>query len=146
MPLVARIFQDLRGYYMLYIPVHQDFSWYIAGVCMAGKGKVLLMDDEQIILDVTLEVLRFLEYDVMFARDGAAALDLYKQEKEAGVPFDLVILDLSVPEGLGGKDAIALLKAYDPSVKAIVSSGYSNDPVVLDFHAVWFFRQALETL
>jgi CheY-like chemotaxis protein len=105
---------------------------------MAGKGKVLLMDDEQIILDVTLEVLRYLEYDVMFARDGVAALDLYKQEKEAGVPFDLVILDLSVPEGLGGKDAIALLKAYDPSVKAIVSSGYANDPVVEDFNHYGF--------
>lgn len=105
---------------------------------MAGKGKVLLMDDEQIILDVTLEVLRFLEYDVMFARDGVAALNLYKQEKEAGVPFDLVILDLSVPEGLGGKDAIALLKAYDPTVKAIVSTGYSHDPVVLDFHQYGF--------
>lgn len=100
---------------------------------MAGKGKVLLMDDEQIILDVTLEVLRFLEYDVMFARDGTAALELYKQEKEAGVPFDLVILDLSVSEGLGGKDAITLLKAYDPAVKAIVSSGYSDDPVVQNF-------------
>jgi CheY-like chemotaxis protein len=100
---------------------------------MARKGKVLLMDDEQIIIDVTLEVLGFLEYDVMFARDGAAALVLYKQEKEAGVPFDLVILDLSVPEGLGGKDTISLLKAYDPSVKAIVSSGYSHDPVVQDF-------------
>jgi CheY-like chemotaxis protein len=100
---------------------------------MAGKGKVLLMDDEQIILDVTLEVLRFLGYDVMFAPDGTAALELYKQEKEAGAPFDLVILDLSVQEGLGGKDAIALLKAYDPAVKAIVSSGYSNDPVVQNF-------------
>ncbi len=100
---------------------------------MTGKGKVLLMDDEQIILDVTLEVLRFLEYEVMFARDGVAALDLYKREKEAGAPFDLVILDLSVPEGLGGRDAIGLLKTYDPAVKAIVSSGYSNDPVVQDF-------------
>jgi CheY-like chemotaxis protein len=105
---------------------------------MAGKGKVLLMDDEQIILDVTLEVLRFLEYDVMFARDGTAALELYKHEKEAGVPFDLVVLDLSVPEGLGGKDTIALLKAYDPAVKAIVSSGYSNDPVVQDFRQYGF--------
>lgn len=100
---------------------------------MAGKGKVLLMDDEQIILDVTLEVLRFLGYDVMFAPDGTAALELYKQEKEAGAPFDLVILDLSVSEGLGGKDAIALLKAYDSAVTAIVSSGYSNDPVVQNF-------------
>jgi len=100
---------------------------------MAAKGKVLLMDDEQIILDVTLEVLNYLEYEVMFARDGEAALGLYKNEKEAGRPFDLVILDLSVPEGLGGKETIALLKAYDPVVKAIVSTGHSNDPVVLDF-------------
>jgi CheY-like chemotaxis protein len=98
-----------------------------------ARGKVLLMDDEQIILDVTLEVLRFLEYDVMFARDGAAALELYKHEKEAGVPFDLVILDLSVPEGIGGKEAISLLKAWDPAVKAVVSSGYSNDPVVQNY-------------
>ncbi len=88
---------------MLYIPLRQDFSYYFHGVKMASKGKVLLMDDEQIILDVTAEVLKFLEYDVMFARDGAAALALYKHEKEAGVPFDLVILDLSVPEGLGEK-------------------------------------------
>ena len=105
---------------------------------MAGNGKVLLMDDEQIILDVTREVLKYLEYEVMFARDGAAALELYKREKEAGVPFDLVILDLSVPEGLGGKDAIALLKSYDPAVKAIVSSGHSNDPVVQDFSGYGF--------
>jgi CheY-like chemotaxis protein len=98
-----------------------------------AKGKVLLMDDEQIILDVTLEVLNYLEYEVMFARDGEAAISLYKHEKEAGMPFDLVILDLSVPEGLGGRETISLLKAYDPAVKAIVSSGHSNDPVVLDF-------------
>jgi CheY-like chemotaxis protein len=103
-----------------------------------AKGKVLLMDDEKVILDVTLEVLRFLEYDAMVAREGGAALDLYRHEKEAGAPFDLVILDLSVPEGMGGKDAIALLKAYDPAVKAIVSSGYSQDPVVRDFEQYGF--------
>jgi CheY-like chemotaxis protein len=98
-----------------------------------AKGKVLLMDDEQIILDVTLEVLNYLEYEVRFARDGETALSLYKHEKEAGTPFDLVILDLSVPEGLGGKETISLLKAYDPAVKAVVSSGHSNDPVVVDY-------------
>lgn len=105
---------------------------------MTGKGKILLMDDEQIILDVTLEVLRYLEYQVMFARDGAAAFSLYKQEKEAGDPFDLVILDLSVPEGLGGKDTITLLKSYDPSVKAIVSTGYSSDTVVQNYQQYGF--------
>ena len=105
---------------------------------MTGKGKVLLMDDEQIILDVTLEVLKFLGYDVMFAREGKEAIELYKQEKNAGAPFDVVILDLSVPEGMGGKEAIGLLKAFDPHVKAVVSTGYSSDPVVLDFAGYGF--------
>jgi CheY-like chemotaxis protein len=105
---------------------------------MDGKGKILLMDDEQIILDVTLEVLKFLGYDVMFAKDGAAAIELYKQEKNAGVPFDVVILDLSIPEGMGGKEAIRHLRDFDPAVKAVVSSGYSNDPVVMDYAGYGF--------
>lgn len=100
---------------------------------MAGKGKILLMDDDPVIRDVTSEVLSYLEYDVRSVQDGAAALGLYKQEKEAGEPFDVVILDLLVPKGLGGKDAIALLKAYDPAVNAIVSSGYSDDPAVEEY-------------
>jgi CheY-like chemotaxis protein len=105
---------------------------------MASKGKVLLMDDEQIILDVTHEVLKFLGYEVMFARDGAAAIDLYKAAKSSGSPFDIVILDLSVPEGMGGKEAIAGLKTFDPDVKAVVSSGYSNDPVVQEYERYGF--------
>jgi CheY-like chemotaxis protein len=100
---------------------------------MSGKGKVLLMDDEQIILDVTGEILKFLNYDVICARDGLAAIDLYKKEKAAGSPFDIVILDLSVPNGLGGKETIEQLRNFDPAVKAVVSSGYTNDPVVQDF-------------
>jgi CheY-like chemotaxis protein len=105
---------------------------------MASKGKVLLMDDEQIILDVTHEVLKFLGYDVMFAREGGAAIDLYKKEKLNGTPFDVVILDLSVPEGMGGKETIVQLRSLDPGVRAIVSSGYSHDPVVQDFTAFGF--------
>ena len=100
---------------------------------MSGKGKVLLMDDEQIILDVTCEILKFLKYDVMSARDGLAAIVLYKKEKAAGSPFDIVILDLSVPNGLGGKETIEQLRNFDPAVKAVVSTGYTNDPVVQDF-------------
>jgi CheY-like chemotaxis protein len=100
---------------------------------MTSKGKVLLMDDEQIILDVTQEVLKFLGYEVMYAREGQAAIDLYKRESSAGIPFDAVILDLSVPDGMGGKEAIGLLKEFDPEIKAVVSTGFSNDPAVLDF-------------
>ena len=105
---------------------------------MVGKGKILLMDDEQIILDVTQEVLKFLGYDVMFAENGSDAVSLYMREKEAGAPFDIVILDLSIPNGMGGKETIQKLRAYDPAVKAIVSSGYSNDPVVTDYAGYGF--------
>jgi CheY-like chemotaxis protein len=69
----------------------------------------------------------------MSARDGLAAIDLYKKEKAAGSPFDIVILDLSVPTGLGGKETIEQLRNFDPAVKAVVSTGYTNDPVVQDF-------------
>ena len=105
---------------------------------MAGKGKILLMDDEQIILDVTQEVLKFLKYDVVFARDGLAAIDLYKKEKTSGEPFDIVILDLSVPTGMGGKETIEHLRKFDPAIKAIISSGYCNDPVVENFSQYGF--------
>jgi CheY-like chemotaxis protein len=105
---------------------------------MASKGKILLMDDEQIILDVTKEVLAFLGYDVVFARDGQAALDLYNQAMEAQAPFDAVILDLSIPEGMGGREAIQEFRKLDPAVKAIVSSGYSNDPVVMEYEQYGF--------
>lgn len=100
---------------------------------MTGKGKVLLVDDEEIILDVSREVLRFLGYDAAFAKEGGAAIELYRQEKEAGQPFDLVIIDLTIPEGLGGQETIEKLRSYDPEVKAVVSSGYTNDPVMQEY-------------
>lgn len=100
---------------------------------MVSKGKVLLMDDEQVILEVTDEVLRFLGYEVMFARDGAAAIDLYEQEKAKGNPFNLIILDLSVPEGMGGKEAFEKLHALDPAAKIVISSGFTNDPMLTDY-------------
>ena len=100
---------------------------------MGDKGRVLLVDDEEIILDVSREVLHFLGYDAMFAREGASAIELYMKEKDAGRPFDVVIIDLTIPEGMGGKELIGKLRSYDPSVKAVVSSGYTNDPVMQDF-------------
>ena len=100
---------------------------------MPVKGKVLLMDDEEIIRDVTHEILQFLNYEVLSVRDGIEAVDLYKKEKMSGYPFDMVILDLSIPNGMGGKETIELLRNYDPEVKAVISSGFTDDPVVKDF-------------
>ena len=100
---------------------------------MTSKGKILLMDDEQVILDVTHEVMKFLGYDVMFAKDGAFAVELFSREKMGGHPFDLVILDLSVPDGMGGKEAFEKIREVDPSVKVVISSGYTNDPMMADY-------------
>ncbi|HNX17816.1 MAG TPA: response regulator [Methanoregula sp.] len=105
---------------------------------MAGKGKVLLVDDEDIILDVSREVFQFLGYDAAFAKEGTSAIEQYKREKEAGRPFDIVIIDLTISEGMGGRETIEKLKEYDPDVKAVVSSGYANDPVVQEYSRYGF--------
>jgi PAS domain S-box-containing protein len=99
----------------------------------AGHGKVLVMDDEKIVRDISGEMLKSLGYEVEFAINGAEAIEMYQRVLEAGRPFDVVIMDLTIPGGLGGKEAIQKLLSIDPEVKAIVSSGYSNDPIMGDF-------------
>jgi CheY-like chemotaxis protein len=100
---------------------------------MTSKGKILLMDDEQVILDVTHDVMKFLGYDVMFAKEGALAIEIFSREKMGGRPFDLVILDLAVPDGMGGREAFEKIRKVDPSVKVVMSSGYTSDPMMTDY-------------
>ena len=95
-----------------------------------GRGRILLMDDEENILEVTEEALSLLGYEVDIARDGREAIDRYVQAFGEGRPFDLVIMDLTIPGGVGGKAAIKELLRVDPDIKAVVSSGYSQDPVM----------------
>ncbi len=98
-----------------------------------GQGKVLVMDDEEILRDFVGELLEVLGYKVYFACDGTETIDLYLKAKEIGDPFDCVLMDLTIPGGMGGKETIQKLREIDPNVKAIVSSGYSDDPVMADF-------------
>ncbi len=100
--------------------------------------KVLVMDDEEIIRDVTGEMLTSLGYEMDFATDGNEAIELYRKAKESGKPFDVTIMDLTIPGGMGGKEAIKKLLEIDPGAKAIVSSGYSNDPIMADFRKYGF--------
>lgn len=97
-----------------------------------GKGTILVMDDEDSLRKLARAMLGHLGYDVVCAQDGAEAVALYKKSAAAGNPFDVVIMDLTVPGGMGGKEAIGLLKEFDPGIQAIVSSGYSNDPIMAD--------------
>lgn len=102
------------------------------------RGRVLLMEDEDIVAEVAREMILHLGYDVETAREGREAVEHYERAMESGKPFDVVILDLTVPDGLGGREAVAALRRLDPGVKAVVSSGYSNDPVMSRFRDYGF--------
>jgi PAS domain S-box-containing protein len=110
---------------------------------IAGRGRILVMDDEDFIRELVSVMLPKMGYDVVLAQDGQAAIDIYKEELEVGNPFDAVILDLTVPGGMGGKETVRRLRALDPNVRAIVSSGYSNDPVMAN-HARYGFCGAVK--
>ena len=93
------------------------------------KGRVLVMDDEQIIRDVAGELIRTLGHDVDFAIHGEEALAKYETAQRSGIPFDVVILDLTIRGGMGGAETMRNLTKLDPAVKAVVSSGYSDDSI-----------------
>ncbi len=103
-----------------------------------NKGRILVMDDEETVGRIARQILVYLGFSVALANDGVEAVELYKLARESGRPYDAVILDLTVPGGMGGKEAIKRLLDIDPDVKAIVSSGYSNDPVMADHRAFGF--------
>ncbi len=98
-----------------------------------GKGRILVMDDERMVIKITGHLLNRLGYDASFSKDGAQAVKMYKKAMELQNPFDAVILDLTVRGGMGGKEAIKKLIEIDPKVRAIVSSGYSNSPVITSY-------------
>jgi two-component system cell cycle sensor histidine kinase/response regulator CckA len=102
------------------------------------RCRVLVMDDEVAIRDVVRRMVSALGHDVEVAAHGEEALDKYRQSMAAGKPFDLVVLDLTIKGGLGGEGTIRQLLALDPNVKAVVSSGYSDDPIVSDYRSYGF--------
>jgi two-component system cell cycle sensor histidine kinase/response regulator CckA len=93
-------------------------------------GRVLVMDDEPAVRELAQAMLTHLGCEMASAPHGAAAVESFRQAREQGRPFDAVILDLTVPGGMGGEQTIGLLRQIDPQVKAIVSSGYSNNPIM----------------
>jgi two-component system, cell cycle sensor histidine kinase and response regulator CckA len=98
-----------------------------------GKGKILLMDDEESILQSTGMLLRRLGYIVETTRNGNEAVERYREALKKSEPFDLCIMDLTVPGGMGGLEAREKIAELDPDVRAIVSSGYSDDPIMSEF-------------
>jgi signal transduction histidine kinase/CheY-like chemotaxis protein len=101
-------------------------------------GKLLFMDDDKLIRDSVGELLRTRGYEVVCAQEGSEAIRLYQEEMDSGRPFDAVVLDLTVRGGMGGLATLNALREMAPRVKAVVSSGYSNDPVMSDFSRYGF--------
>ena len=103
-----------------------------------GKGKILVMDDKENIKNMVKHMLNILGYEVELATDGVEAIELYKEAKASEQKFDAVILDLTVPGGMGRMEAIGKLYEIDPEIKAIVSSGYANDPIISEYETKGF--------
>jgi PAS domain S-box/PAS domain S-box/PAS domain S-box/PAS domain S-box len=104
----------------------------------AGNGKILVMDDDDAVRTVVSRLLKGYGYRVQCTATGDETLQAYKNACGDGEPFDVVIMDLTIPGGIGGKETIKLLKEFDPSVKGIVASGYSNDPIMANFREYGF--------
>jgi two-component system, cell cycle sensor histidine kinase and response regulator CckA len=100
--------------------------------------RVLIMDDEETVRLVLKAMLEFLGHQVFLTGNGNEALSLYEQRRRTLEPFDLVIVDLTIPGGMGGKKTMAELQKIDGQARAIVSSGYSNDPVMATYRQYGF--------
>nr|WP_284694795.1 response regulator [Geomonas sp. Red32] len=100
--------------------------------------KVLVMDDDEMVRFVAGETLKRYGFDVEFAADGTEAVKLYREHRDAGSPFVAVILDLNIPGGVGGAEAMKLLLEIDPEAKGYVSSGRTDDPVMMNYQTFGF--------
>jgi PAS domain S-box-containing protein len=131
--------------FTLYLPAHKKDVSEPGPVKMiepeqptVPTGRILLMDDEEMIRDLGRRILSRLEYDTELAADGNEAVEMYQKAMNSGKPFEIVVLDLTVKGGLGGKDAVKKILNLDPRAKVIVSSGYSDDPVMTKFREYGF--------
>jgi len=131
----------------IFIPAPAD-----AVVTTAGPGapavaeqprRILLMDDEQMILDIVSRMLTHLGYAVTMSKDGAGAIAAFTKAKTQGQPFDVVMMDLVIPNGIGGQEAAPTIKQIDPHAKIIASSGHLDHPVMTD-HRKYGFTAVLE--
>jgi PAS domain S-box-containing protein len=109
-----------------------------AAIAGGRKGKVLLMDDEEMIRSIAKEMIKALGHEVETAEEGNAAIEMFRHAREAGSPFDVVVLDLKVKGGMDGEATIQKILEIDPDVKAVVSSGYEDSPIISNYRAYGF--------
>ena len=119
--------------YLLASQADIDLSMKYDSALRQETGVILVMDDEEFVREYASDLLSEAGYEVQFAKDGLEVLEIYKKALNTKAPIDLVILDLTIPGGMGGEETINELLKIDPHVRAIVSSGYSNSPVLANY-------------
>ncbi|MEJ5347801.1 MAG: ATP-binding protein [Desulfosoma sp.] len=128
--------------YLPAVPESRSLEARLAEMEGPLRAKILVMDDEPMLRQLAEAVMDHLGYQCETARHGKEAIAKYKEAMEAGEPFDMVILDLTVKGGMGGIPTIAQLLSIDPKVKAVIYTGYSADPI-LDNYRLYGFQGAL---
>jgi two-component system, cell cycle sensor histidine kinase and response regulator CckA len=103
-----------------------------------AEKKVLVMDDEEIVADIAQQMLMYLGYDAHIVEAGEEAVRDYKEALETGDPYAFVIMDLNIPQGMGGIEAVQHILEIDKDAKVVVSSGYSGDPIMQEYSEYGF--------
>jgi PAS domain S-box-containing protein len=127
--------------FFLYLPATQTMPGTLEETgdsIKRGKGKILVMDDEEIVLSSASKGLKLLGYEVSSVKNGAEAVDCYKKAITEKTPFTAAILDLTISGAMGGKETADLIFLTDPKAKIVVSSGYSKDPIMSDYKKYGF--------
>ena len=102
------------------------------------EKNILVMDDEEIVADIARQMLAYLGYNVVVVENGEQAIKDYRQAYENSEPYALVILDLNIPGGMGGMEAVQHILEIDATAKVLVSSGYPNDPIMEEYDKYGF--------
>lgn len=129
--------------FIIYLPASEVTMDVVATNVLSSNdassiGRVLVMDDQEMLFDVAEAMLEELGYFSVHAEDGLTALRIYEEALAANEPFNVIIMDLTIPGGMGGEEAVKEILSIDANAKAIVSSGYSNDSVMANFEDYGF--------
>jgi two-component system cell cycle sensor histidine kinase/response regulator CckA len=128
--------------FVIYLPaaatVKREEQARQAAASPGRTGRILVMDDDPVILDVAGELIRALGHSAEFSKEGTEAVAKYREAQRSGCPFDIVILDLTIRGGMGGVETLRLLSEIDPGVKTVVSSGYSDDEAIAGYREQGF--------
>ncbi|MEA3545652.1 MAG: response regulator, partial [Thermodesulfobacteriota bacterium] len=132
--------------FTIYLPAVSSTETVAPEVPQTGSAvrvaRIMVMDDEEMLRDVAQAQLTTLGHEAVLVADGEQAINEYQKLQDSGTPVDLVIMDLTIPGGMGGQEAAKRLLQIDPRAKIIVASGYSNDPVMAGYRD-YGFRAAI---